>query len=170
MAIKDNIINTFKQGSLLIKLIYINAAVFVAMGIVEILSKWFNLDSGWMSYLMLPSYVPRLIRQLWSVVTYMFMHAGVEHVLFNMLALYWFGQLFASFYSQKNLVGVYIFGGLCGALMYVSAFNLIPYYQSLRDCGYLVGASASVMAIMVACAAYAPDYRIRLFLVGDVRL
>jgi membrane associated rhomboid family serine protease len=60
----------------------------------------------------------------------MFLHADAFHLLFNMLWLYWFGQLFLSIFSARHLRGLYILGGLCGGLLYMLAFNVFPYFQN----------------------------------------
>ena len=100
----------------------------------------------------------------------MFMHAGVLHILFNMLWLYWFGALFLNFFSARHLRGVYILGGICGGLLYMTAYNIFPYFRPMTEYSFMLGASASVLAIVAATAYREPDYPIRLFLFGTVRL
>ena len=89
---------------------------------------------------------------LYQLVTYMFMHADVLHLLFNMLWLYWFGQLFLYLFSEKHFRGVYLLGGLCGAALYILAYNVFPYFSASVQGALLIGASASVLAIAVATA------------------
>jgi hypothetical protein len=98
------------------------------------------------------------------------MHAGVLHILFNMLWLYWFGALFLNFFSARHLRGVYILGGICGGLLYMTAYNIFPYFRPMTEYSFMLGASASVLAIVAATAYREPDYPIRLFLFGTVRL
>ena len=105
-----------------------------------------------------------------QLITYMFMHAGVLHLLFNMLWLYWFGQLFLSFFSAKHFRGVYILGGFCGGLLYMLAYNVFPYFSDSLYYSYLLGASASVLAIVVATAVREPDYPVHFMFIGTVRL
>ena len=100
----------------------------------------------------------------------MFMHAGILHILFNMLWLYWFGSLFLYFFSAKHLRGLYILGGICGGLLYMVAYNVFPLFSSQVTGATLVGASASVLAIVAATAYREPNYRVQLFLFGAVRL
>ena len=83
--------------------------------------------------------------------------------------LYWFGQLFMTFFNQRDLVGVYVLGGLAGGLTYLLSFNLIPYYVQ-HGPNFLLGASASVMAIVVSTAVISPDYRVRIPLIGSVKI
>ena len=103
-------------------------------------------------------------------ITYMFMHAGILHILFNMLWLYWFGSLFLYFFSAKHLRGLYVLGGICGGLLYMIAYNVFPLFSSQVAGATLVGASASVLAIVAATAYREPNYRVQLFLFGAIRL
>lgn len=100
----------------------------------------------------------------------MFMHAGILHILFNMLWLYWFGSLFLHFFSAKHLRGLYVLGGICGGLLYMVAYNVFPLFSSQIAGSTLVGASASVLAIVAATAYREPNYRVQLFLFGAIRL
>ena len=102
--------------------------------------------------------------------TYMFLHAGALHLLFNMLWLYWFGQLFLSFFSARHLRGLYILGGLSGGLLYMLAYNVFPYFSPYVNASWLLGASASVLAIVVATAVREPEYRVNFMFIGAVRL
>lgn len=90
------------------------------------------------------------------------------HLLFNMLWLYWFGQLFLLFFNAKQFGGVYILGGLSGAAVYLFAYNLLPYFVAVE--GMLLGASAAVLAVVFAVSAYAPDYKIRLLFIGNISI
>lgn len=98
------------------------------------------------------------------------MHADFMHILFNMLWLYWFGSLFLYFFSGKHLRGLYLLGGICGGLLYMVSYNLFPYFRPVVEYSTMVGASASVLAIVIATAYREPNYQIRLFLFGSVRL
>ena len=98
------------------------------------------------------------------------MHAGFLHILFNMLWLYWFGSLFLYFFSGKHLRGLYIVGGICGGLLYMISYNVFPYFRPMTAYSTMVGASASVLAIVVATAYREPNYPVRLLFFGNVRL
>jgi hypothetical protein len=102
----------------------------------------------------------------------MFMHAGILHILFNMLWLYWMGQIFEEYLGNKRTIGLYIMGGLAGALAYLLCLNLIPAFTNSNAAvgSTIVGASASVMAIVVATATLLPNYTISLILFGPVKL
>lgn len=163
--------NKFNRGNISLQLIYINVGVFVLTTLVSVflvLLNWGN--TSWMDFLQLPAYMPRFLVQPWSLFTYMFLHAGALHLLFNMLWLYWFGQLFLAFYSARHLRGLYILGGLCGGLVYMLALNVFPYFTPYIYSSLLLGASASVLAIVVATAVREPEYRVNFMFIGAVRL
>lgn len=161
----------FRRGNVFIQLIYINVGVFVVTTLINILLQLFNRSAaGIFELLALPASFTRFIIQPWSIITYMFMHAGFMHILFNMLWLYWFGQLFLYFFSGKHLRGLYILGGICGGILYMVAYNVFPYFRPMAEISTMVGASASVLAIVVATAYREPNYPVRLLLFGTVRL
>ena len=163
--------NGFNRGSICLQLIYINAGVFVVTTLVSVFLMLFKLGGvSWMDFLQLPAYIPRFLSQPWSLVTYMFLHAGALHLLFNMLWLYWFGLLFLSFFSARHFRGVYILGGLCGGLLFMLALNVFPYFTPYIYSSVLLGASASVLAIVVATAVREPEYRVNFMFIGAVRL
>lgn len=170
-TIITDIKEAFRRGNVYIRLIYINAAVFVITTLMEVILQLFNRSLGnVLDWLELPASLTRFIIQPWSLFTYMFMHAGFLHILFNMLWLYWFGALFLMFFSAKHLRGLYMLGGICGGLLYMAAFNIFPYFRPMTEYSFMLGASASVLAIVAATAYREPNYPIRLFLFGTVRL
>ncbi len=161
----------FAQASMPQRFIYVNVALFLLVWLVIVILMLFNLDgSALQRWLELPAWPARFLSQPWSIVTYMFMHADVFHLLFNMLWLYWFGRLFLYLFSERHFCGLYFFGGLCGGALYLFCYNLFPYFSDRVQVAYLLGASASVLAITVATAVREPDLRVRLFLFGEIRL
>lgn len=165
--IKEN----FKRGSIVTQLLYINIGVFLVVTVVNLFLKLFNIPTLlWTEYVELPAYIDVFIRQPWSLLTYMFMHTGVLHLLFNMLCLYWFGNLFLQFFSAKHLRGLYVVGGICGGLLYIISYNLFPYFADAVYTSYLLGASASVLAIITAVVIREPDCSVRLLFFGNLKL
>jgi membrane associated rhomboid family serine protease len=158
----------FRSGSKLYLLIGINVAVFLAInvpGIIEGLFGHQTIVEYSYEYLTLPSYLPKLLTRFWTPLTYMFMHAGFFHILFNMLWLYWLGQIFEEFLGDKRTLGLYILGGLSGAFLYVVSYNIFPLFTQSGALlnSTIIGASASVMAIIAGAATIAPNYTIMLF-------
>ena len=168
MTFIDDIKRSYLQGSMLLKLIFINIGVFLLLHLLALGALLVNAGDSMLSWVSLPSDLSLLLRRPWTLLTYMFAHYGVMHILFNMLWLYWLGRIFMEFFSSKQLTAVYILGGLGGAVLYLLAYNLLPHLALVR--ATLVGASASVIAIVVATAVYAPEYKIGLLFLGEVPL
>ncbi len=171
MTIADNIKYQFSSGGYLIRLLYINCGVFILMKLALLICVLFELPiTDQIAYLELPANLHTLLRTPWTLLTYMFVHVDFWHIIFNMLALYWFGRIFLDYLSQKQLVGVYVLGGLAGAIIYLIALNTIPYFSSMRDSSYLLGASASVMALVFAIVSYSPNSGVNLAFLGYIKL
>jgi len=168
----EDIKKQYKNGSALIKLIIVNVGVFVAVHILGSILYLSGIGTNDLlfNFLSLPASFSEIISQPWSIVTYMFLHKGLFHMLMNMLVLYFGSQIFGQFLNQKKLVTVYILGGLSGGLLYILSFNLFPVFSEVMSHSIALGASASVMAILVAAAAYVPNFVVRLMFIGEVKL
>lgn len=151
------------------KIIYINIAVFLLLRVIGIFCYFGGIDlMTILSFIELPSSLSILTKTPWTIITYMFAHYDVMHILFNMLVLYWFGKLFLEFFTPKQLCALYIIGGIGGAILYLLAYGILP--ALTVSTSWLIGASASVMAIVIAIAVKVPDYRLNLLLLGSVSL
>ncbi len=173
MDIVNEIKASFKQGTYLTQLIYINLAVFVLINLISVfyfMSGSPAYESPVLSWLSLPADPSELIWKPWTLVTYMFLHEAFMHILFNMLWLYWFGKIFLQYLDQKQLLSVYLLGGISGGLFYILTFNLFPAFSDIVPFSFALGASASVMAIVFAISFYVPNYEIHLFFIGKVKL
>jgi len=159
-------------------LIFVNVAVYLAIKIPAVFEQLFtgfgnsNIDNFAYTHLALPANLTKLLTLPWTPVTYMFMHNGVFHILFNMLWLYWMGQILEEYLGTKRTVPLYFLGGLAGALFFVASYNIFPAYtqSGIMWGASVVGASACVMAIVVASATLLPDYTIYLMFIGPVKL
>ena len=170
-GIITNLKRSFLAGSILKKLIFINIAVFILIRLLGILLLLFNLqDFPILLYLQLPASPMALLSRPWTLFTYMFTHFEFLHILFNMLWLYWFGELFLQVFNERQLGGLYVLGGLAGALLFVVSYNLFPYFQEVASFSFLMGASASVMAIVFAISFYRKEIEIHLLLFGRIKL
>ena len=155
------------------RFIYINVGVFFVFALLDVVATLFNITSPsyfLKTWLELPSSPTSYICQPWSLVTYMFLHGGLTHILWNMLMLYWFGKIFLSFFSTRHFVGLYLLGGIVGGLFFMLAYNVFPMFTSAGSSAHLVGASAAVLAVVVASAVRVPDHRMNLMFIGEVKL
>ncbi|MBN1109116.1 MAG: rhomboid family intramembrane serine protease [Bacteroidales bacterium] len=173
MGLWNDIKESFRKGNYLIRLIYINIAVFIAiavMSVIAFLMKNPLLTEKSIHLLAIPASLKLLLVKPWTIITYMFTHKDIWHILFNMLWLYWFGKIFLEYLDQKKLVAVYLLGGICGAILFVLSFNIFPAFTEQLDISVAIGASASVMAVVMAIAVYVPNYSITLFLLGRIKI
>lgn len=167
----DDIRRKFKLGSIVEKLIYINVAVFLVQALVGVLCRLFGAESNMVALLFeLPADLSRLLLCPWTIFSYMFVHANLMHLFFNMLWLYFFGHFFLRWFQQRQFYIVYIGGGILGGLFYLLGYNLLPYYETRIDFSLLAGASAAILSLTLALAFYRPDEEVHLFMLGRFKL
>jgi len=176
MSLTQDIRDAFsRRDNALNQLIIINALVFVVVYVLlqSILFLMYGKDNPAINLVMrqleLSSSLPVLLRHPWTILTYAFLHNGFLHIIFNMLNLYWFGQLIREYLGDRRLVSLYILGALAGAVLFLLAYNLVPVLQPYVG-QPVVGASAAVTAIIVAAATLLPDYTFMLILLGPVKI
>lgn len=177
-TIIDEIKESFRKGSILTKLIYINLGIFIIVNLVFVIYTLFTagqiplgdkkavFENEYLTYMMVPSDLTLLIHRPWTVFTYMFLHSGFIHILFNLVVLLWFGRIFLHYLTEKQLLTTYIIGGLAGAFLFILSYNIFP---GLTDAQAL-GASASIMAIVTAISFYSPDYTVYIPFIGPTKI
>lgn len=164
------------NSSAIKKLIYINVAFFIVAVLCKVVYHLYGYSAAENSYftnpilekLVLYSAPGSLLTRPWSIVSYMFMHSGFMHILFNMLILFFIGRIAEDFYSQQDIYKQYFLGGIAGAVLFMLAYNTFPIFTRLNMSVPMIGASAAVISIVVATAAWVPNYEV--FLWGVVRL
>jgi len=170
MGIWDEIKESFKEGSALTRLIYINLGVFLVFRILNVFFFLSGTPFPFMDWLALPADFGLLARRPWTLITYMFLHFDFLHILFNLLWLYWMGQIFLTYFDQGKLITIYLLGGIFGGLFYVAGYNLFPVFSHIVTDSRLLGASASVIAIVTALAVHAPNHTLHLMFIGPVKM
>ena len=162
-----------RSNTVVQQLIIVNIIVFLLINVPR-LFFWLaghGLDPYYYSdYLGVPSDLNQLLHQPWTLFTYMFTHGEVMHILFNMLVLYWFGRILTEFLGNRKILPLYLLGGLSGAFLFIICYQLFPVFHAVVPEARAWGASASVMAIMVAAATLVPDYIMFLILIGPVKI
>lgn len=162
MNILDDLKMQYRLGGIALKMIYWNVGCFLVslvffyqfkIGIFDF-PKWIALSSEPMVLVLRP----------WTLVTYAFFHNSFWHLLFNMLVLNFASYLFLTFFSSKQYLGLYLLSAIFSGLIFVLGFNLMHYT------GTIVGASAAIMAVLVAVTTYNPLMGVRLFIFGNVKL
>ena len=171
MTIINKLINEFKNANILYKLIYLNVGIFLLYNILSVISSLFILDVGpSLEKLILPSNTSTLIKQPWSIISYMFFHKTFIHLLFNMIWLHFAGKLFLDYFNEKQFFSTYILGGLCGGILFILSFNYLPAFEIANQNAKAMGASASVLAIMFAISTHIPNYRIQIPFIGMIKI
>jgi membrane associated rhomboid family serine protease len=154
------------------KLVLVNFLVFVLVSLVYFTlfialggeghgeALWVGLD-----YLAMPADWKELLWHPWTPITSMFLHQSFWHVLSNLIWLYLFGNIVGDLVGDRRVLPIYLLGGLAGALAYFVSANFLPYIG-----GHALGASAAVMALGGTALLIAPDYRVMLLLIGEIKL
>ncbi len=162
----DRLTEFFNRGNSAVrKLIILNAAVFLLTAIVagmirplqDFIQDWFWFEPQFSRFILKP----------WSVLTYAFIHAGLFHILGNMLWLYFIGILLEDLLGNKHIFRLFLLGGIFGGLFYMAVFAINPTFVSGLP---MVGASAGVTAVIIATAVYMPNYEIWFFGLFPLRL
>lgn len=157
----------------LIRIILINLIVYAVLIVLRVilnLSGAAGVFSMIIHQLMLPSDFGTFLTKPWTLLTYMFAHEDFFHILFNMLFLYWFGQLIMDYLGSKKFVNIFVLGGIAGGIFYMLIYNLLPFYSEQVAGSVLLGASAGVSAIIVAAATLVPNHSFVLLFIGPVKI
>lgn len=166
----DDVKRSFQSGNTLTRLIYVNVGVFLIIKVIAVLG--FLFQSSWDAArpFTLPAALNTFIQRPWAIFSYMFLHVNFMHLFFNLLWLYFGGQIFLNFLSSRKLLSTYLLGGILGGFLYILAYNVFPVFQPYLQASVALGASAGVLAVLVAIATFVPNYTVRLFLLGEVQL
>lgn len=166
---------SFGNAKALYRLMLINVLVFLTVQIIRLAFFFTGNDASEASQLIahyfgLYASVDLFITKPWTFITYMFLHIEFFHIFFNLLIFYWTGRLFTEYLGNDKLWAIYILGALTGAFLYVVAYNVLPVFNQSVNAANLMGASAGVIAVMVAIATLLPDYTVMLLIFGQVKL
>lgn len=165
-----------RSGNPITRLIIINIAVFLVISLLRILlfltgnsALLASIVSSVVDNISFPISIEELAFKPWTIITYMFTHIDIFHILWNLITLYWFGQILADYTSTKKIIPLYLMGGIAGALVTLLLVTLIPVFHPYIG-SPMVGASAGITAIIIAAAALVPNYRLNLLFIGPVKL
>ena len=171
MNFLNNLKKEFGIANMLNKLIYINVFSFLVLNIFSVIFSLLLIDiSSIKELLMLPSSTEEVIKKPWSLLSYMFIHDNFIHLLFNLVWLHFGGKLFLQYLNQKQLLYIYVLGGLCGGILFITAFNNLPALIPFSENAKALGASASVLAIFFAIATYIPNFQVSIPFIGFIKL
>lgn len=172
-SIWNDIKRNYKNGTSFTRILYLNLGFFILYKLLFVFSFLFDtggIDYFIKKYLALPSNSILLLKKPWTFISYMFVHQSFFHLLFNMVWFHLGSKLFLQYFNGKQLISTYILGGISGGLLFVAAYNIFPVFSSDVVNSYVIGASASVIAVFIAISTYSPNYRISIPLIGNIQL
>lgn len=164
MNILDDLKLQYKTGGMVQKLIFWNIGLFLVFTLLDVVLKFSKIDFNYFDVVALSSNIHTFLVKPWTIITFNFFHAGIFHLIFNLLILHFSGRLFNTYFTDKQLFGVYVLGGIFSGITFVLSYFFIG------KAGLLVGASGAIMAILIATTTYAPFMLLRLPLIGIVKL
>jgi len=142
----------------LVAVVSVTTILFWLLGLLyEPITGWFALPSR---------FVPAIL-QPWSWLTYGFLDGGIFHLFFNMLILYFTGQMMLNLFSGRQFLTLFFSGIIAGGLLFTLVSELfVGFFLN----NVLVGASAGVYATLFFICAYMPETKVRLFFILNVKL
>lgn len=161
----------YKGNSAIRQIIMINLAAFIFTIFVGVIARLSGFPpEDLLEYFYIPSNIGKLIIRPWTILTNIFFHAGFWHLLGNMILLYFIGRILEDFMDFKKIWKIFLYGGISGALLFVTSYNIFPVFNEVVGYKKLLGASGGVTAILVATGTYLPRYQIRPFGLFNVEL
>lgn len=161
----------YKGNSAIRQIIMINLAAFIFTVFVGVIARLSGFPpEDLLEYFYIPSNIGKLIIRPWTILTNIFFHAGFWHLLGNMILLYFIGRILEDFMDFKKIWKIFLYGGISGALLFVTSYNIFPVFSEVVGYKKLLGASGGVTAILVATGTYLPRYQIRPFGLFNVEL
>ncbi|WP_028892978.1 rhomboid family intramembrane serine protease [Tenacibaculum sp. 47A_GOM-205m] len=171
MNVLDNLKYRFKHAGVVEKLIYVNLAVFLLVLFSSSFGKLFHANNNlFINWFALPANFNDFLSKPWTIITYGFLHTNFIHILFNLIILFFVGNLFVDYFTQKQLLSFYLLGTVFGGLIFMVGYNFFPLFAKDIDSNVLLGASAGTSAILIGIATYIPNYSFKIPLIGYVKL
>ncbi|MBT8218557.1 MAG: rhomboid family intramembrane serine protease [Bacteroidia bacterium] len=173
-SIIDDVRREFRTGNMVTRLIIVNVVVFIIINVLKLVFRltnagkipevyfdirnFFCVSTSWLHDITHP----------WVFITSNFLHEGFFHIFWNMLLFFWFGRIVGDLIGDRKILPLYLLGGIFGCLAFFVGMNLPILGSGVET--YALGASASVMAVIVAAAVISPDYTLHLLFLGPVKM
>ncbi len=170
MKLIEQINYKIKKSDTVEKLIYVNIALFIVTHLIQTIGYFFKWPLNTVTDFLVLSQSPEvLLQKPWSIITYAFLHQGIFHLIFNLLLLYYFGRMFTTYFPPRRLLTLYFLGAISGGVVYMLSYQFLPVFSEVKS-SFLIGSSASVMAIVIAITTHIPSMGVRLFMLGTIKL
>ncbi|MFL0095675.1 rhomboid family intramembrane serine protease [Tenacibaculum maritimum] len=171
MTFFQNIQYRFKNANIVEKLIYINIVIFLLVFLSNTFGFLFESKQNFLvKWLSLPASFNGFLTKPWTLISYGFLHVDFIHILFNLIALFYIGNLFLEYFTPKQLINFYVFGTVFGGLIFLLSYNYFPALLKNNSISVLLGASAGISAIFIGIATYIPNYQLKIRFIGYVHL
>ena len=165
MELKDKLKYSLSVMGQLQKLIVINIIFFIIPLLLNTFLWLFELkDISIIDYFVVEADLMSLIFKPWSLITYGFLHGSFSHLFWNMIMLFYFGNILVNYFGDKRLLNVFFNGILFGGIIYITSYNLFPVFTGVSS--KMIGSSAGVMAILFYITSYNPNHTIRFFFIN----
>lgn len=165
MELKDKLKYSLSVMGQLQKLIVINIIFFIIPLLLNTFLWLFELkDISILDYFVVEADLMSLIFKPWSLITYGFLHGSFSHLFWNMIMLFYFGNILVNYFGDKRLLNVFFNGILFGGIIYIISYNLFPVFTGVSS--KMIGSSAGVMAILFYITSYNPNHTIRFFFIN----
>ena len=166
-----------QDGNALTMLIAVQLIAFVLLAFIKVIYYFTHGAQGLelynrnvLAWVALPANLNTFITRPWTLLTHMFVHDGVWHLIGNMLWLWVFGYILQDLTGNKKIFPLFFYGAVAGAAIFLLSFNLIPTLKENLAGAKAWGASAGVMAIAIGTTVLAPGYRIFPMINGGIPL
>jgi membrane associated rhomboid family serine protease len=173
-SILEDVKREYRLGTMVTRLVILNVAAFLALNLLRLILWIIHAGQVHPLYYQIRRFLTLSsdpwfdLTHPWVLFTAMFLHEGFFHLLWNMLFLYWFGRIVGDLIGNHRILPIYLLGGLFAGLIFILSAQVLGYGRAGEV--HALGASGAVMAIVVSSAMIAPDYRIHLIIIGEVRL
>lgn len=162
-SIFKDVKDAFLNGNMIVRIIIANVVIYMTLALTQALFPSFFAQV--FPYIALSGNIQDLLFKPWTLITHMFSHTGFFHMAWNMIILYWFGNIVGDLLGDRRIAPLYFLGGFVGAFFYIISYYLLPTIAPKA-----IGASAAVLSVVFAAVAVAPDYRVNLILLGPVKI
>tara|TARA_B100000482_G_C12563355_1_gene280990 strand:+ start:87 stop:923 length:837 start_codon:yes stop_codon:yes gene_type:complete len=144
-------------------IILINVLVFLIPLIINTILYLLNIKTlSFFNFFDLHPQINYLLNNIWTIITYAFIHNDIYHIFWNMFILYFASEYFLNFFDEKKYIKTYFYGILFGGLFFVLSYNLFPVFET--DSTTLIGSSAAVYSVLIFICSYFPNNKINLIL------
>ncbi|MBW8862615.1 MAG: rhomboid family intramembrane serine protease [Acidobacteria bacterium] len=148
-------------------LIGVNVVMFVVQVALPITTELFGLHPAWIVHAR-STIAPEHSLWVWQVATYMFLHGGIFHIVFNMLALWMFGAELERMWGSRYFLKFYLATGI-GAGVLTVLVSLLPFgFARQLQYANVIGASGAIYGLLLAYALYFPDRPIYMYFVFPI--